>query len=129
MKKNILLVYLLFNILSIHHAQNWPKVIDEYQNNSFEFGRKITESYDKGYLILADIYNPYPFLEYMWIIKTDINGNLLWNKKYGNGEDEFAMSEFEKCPDGGLIGIGQTSKYDSQSDPIVIKLNACMQIE
>ncbi|MCF8351514.1 MAG: hypothetical protein K9H15_10110, partial [Bacteroidales bacterium] len=103
MKKTIVLVCMLLIIPFTHHAQNWPKIIDEYQNNSFEYGRKIIEHYDKGYLILSDIYNSYPFLEYMWIIKTDINGNLLWNKKFGNGEDEFAMSEFEKCPDGGLI--------------------------
>ena len=39
----------------------------------------VIENYDKGYIILGTK------IDYKigWIIKTDINGNMLWNKKLG----------------------------------------------
>jgi len=41
----------------------------------------VIEDYDKGYIILGDAKNS----TYGWLIKTDINGYVIWNKKIGTG--------------------------------------------
>lgn len=129
MKKNLLLLCILLIIPSIHHAQNWPKIIDEYQNNSFEYVHKVLECYDKGYLMIADTYDPYPFFRYIWLLKTDINGERIWDKKIGNNINQFNINDIEKTNDGGCVLIGATTLHDEETDPMIVKLNACMQIE
>ncbi|MBM3437069.1 MAG: hypothetical protein FJY07_12740, partial [Bacteroidetes bacterium] len=58
----------------------WPKYYSKTNNDSYS--DDITEMYDKGYLICGN-YNGYygsDFKQWSWLIKTDINGNILWDK-------------------------------------------------
>ena len=107
-------------------SQNWPKVFGD--NISF-ISWKIIKTYDQGYIIAGNIYNPTYYVRYTWIIKTDINGEILWEKKIGNGVDEFGLLDMIKTKDNGLAIIGGTTKYDSDFDPMIIKLNYCGEIE
>jgi len=63
------------------HAQNWPKI---YGDNFHAYVKKVLEDYDHGYLIGGDVLANANTFRYAWIIKTDINGNAIWNKKYGD---------------------------------------------
>ena len=55
--------------------QRWEVIIG--QQNSDDFSLDVTESYDKGYLISGN------YAQYNgWLIKTDINGSLLWDKVF-----------------------------------------------
>ncbi|HTX88409.1 MAG TPA: T9SS type A sorting domain-containing protein [Bacteroidales bacterium] len=88
-------------------------------------GYYIIENYDKGYLLLGNKnYN------YCWIIKTDINGNQLWDIKIGDGSYNCVPSDIEQTMDDGFIISGSMSKYDpSKADPFIIKFNKCGEME
>jgi hypothetical protein len=126
---NIIRTILL--LISISHiancfSQNWPKIYgDDFQ----AYGEEILESYDMGYFICGSILKNAETFEYGWLIKTDINGNILWDKKFGESSYENYFSDFDKTSDNGLIISGSTAQQDVEQDPLFIKLNACGEIE
>ncbi len=84
----------------------------------------------KGILFLVQFMNM-GICKIFSIIKTDINGNSLWEKKIGNNIDEFFLLDIESCDDGGFIAIGGYFKIWSRynTDAFIIKLNACAEID
>jgi len=101
-------------------AQQWIKTY-----GSGYAAKWVIEDYDKGYIILGTTINN----TYGWIIKTDINGNILWNKKIGNGQYLLAVMNIELTSDNGLVIGGTTSKYGNQQDAFILKLNSCGELE
>ena len=84
----------------------------------------VIETYDKGYLILDNSHN------YLWLIKTDINGYKLWGKRIGQGQYHMGFWNIEETMDHGYILCGGSSKYSGQYDkPAIIKLNSCGEME
>ena len=120
------LIILIVSTISINlFAQGWPKI---YADNIDSGPRKVIETYDKGYLIISNIYiNDY--YRYIWLIKTDIDGEILWDKKIGEGAYRYYIDDINQTYDGGYIMIFRCSKYDIEEDPIVMKLDACANIE
>ncbi len=109
------------------HAQNWPKI---YGDNFDGLIKDISEAYDRGYYLTAFTYSNQGVNKYGWIIKTDINGNILWDKKYGDGNDRNWFSDSYVTSDKGLIISGITTKYSQGDfDPTFIKLDVCGEIE
>lgn len=70
---------------------------------------------DGGYIIAGS--SP------VFLIKTDLNGNMLWHKSfYNTGEDEWSCSSVVQANDGGYILAGSTNIYGGGiSDAFVIK--------
>jgi gliding motility-associated-like protein len=71
----------------------------------------------------------------VYVIKTDLNGNIVWQKFYGGTEMEAAYSII-RASDGGyfLAGIsksadGETCKNIGQEDYFILKLNAAGNLE
>jgi hypothetical protein len=113
-----------FNYLQ---AQNWPII---YGDNFDGLIKEISESYDRGFYLTAFTYTFQGVNKFGWIIKTDINGNILWEKKFGYGNDRNWFSSSCLTNDDGLIISGITSKYSSGDyDPLFIKTNVCGEIE
>ncbi len=128
MKKQIFIILLLLNF-SILQAQHWPVIIGD---NISTANASLIEDYDKGYL-LGDwnFNNSYSSKFYGWIVKTDINGNILWTKTFGNGIYQMYFSKVMRTSDNAILICGSTGKYDSQNfnDPLFMKLNACGETE
>ena len=105
------------------NAQVWPKYYG--LPNSKERAKDIIEAYDKGYLILGS----YP--QFSWLIKTDINGNVLWEKIIDNYPREAATAQaIEVTADGGILLCGMAlSGFSNKNCPFVMKLNACGEKE
>ena len=117
---------MLFNCY-FTQAQEWPKI---YGDNINALNKDIHEYYDKGFILTNFTYDNQSMPEYGWIIKTDINGNVLWDKKYGDGNDRNWFSSSYKSSDNGLIVSGITNKYSTgDRDPLFIKTNVCGEIE
>ena len=57
-----------------------------------------------------------------WIIKIDINGNVLWDKQFGNGIYSNGVTDSKITIDNGIILAGSTSKYSGNYDPTFIKI-------
>jgi hypothetical protein len=101
-------------------AQTWLRIFQDIHNSNADY---VIENYDKGYLLIGSIN-----YIYTWLIKTDINGNMLWNKKFGDGQHELIPVNIESTLDHGYIIGANTSKY-STNDACIFKLNSCGELE
>ena len=115
--------YLLFIsiILSSHlsFSQKWDNVFGT--PNYKESSPDILECYDNGYLISGW----YEQLAGNWIIKTDLNGNLLWDKKiihssYEVSDGEIAQNIYGEIVIGGYFNFPNGSQW-----PNITKLDSC----
>jgi len=122
-------IFLIFLFLtsSKTFSQNWEKILGE--NNRIEVFRNIAESYDGGIFVISG-YNPYPDTR-GWVIKTDINGNLLYDLTIGTGtglSQGNYPSFIEPTLDGGFILCGSHERWTA-NDIGVTKHNACGELE
>jgi hypothetical protein len=125
--RSILIFIILILVIQSVHSQNWPKI---YSGNFHSLISGLGETYDRGYMMTGYIYLPYGFCRFIYLIKTDINGNILWFKKIGDMTHQFGASNSEITKDHGLIISASTSKYSSGNfDPVFIKTNVCGEIE
>lgn len=99
MKKLFFLVVIFLSISSPSKSQDW---IRTFTAGTWVDVVWVIETYDKGYLIL-DNENPPGFL---WLIKTDINGNKIWEKRIGAGNYQIRFWNIEQTTDGGYILTG-----------------------
>jgi len=130
MKRIILSILLSLTVsASFSQKDDWIRVFYEPITN---LSNDLIETYDKGYIILATV-RPvgYPYHEFWtWIIKTDINGEKLWEKKIGNGIDLCGLHDIYQTSDGGYILSGGTTLSDyTHGDTFFMKLNACGEKE
>jgi len=126
MKLRLFLICLFLSFLYICSCQTWPKV---YHYNYHVYLENVKEDYDKGYLICGNhLLNPSAH-HYGLIMKTDLNGNKLWEKRYGDLEDRTYFTHMEKTSDGGAIFSGGTNEIDSWYDSFFLKVDACYQIQ
>lgn len=109
------------------NAQVWPKYYG--QQNRREYARKIIETYDNGYLILGEFFNTSYSKRWAWIIKTDINGNILWEKIFENSQSYTNLGSVLQSNDGGYFFCGTVAALNGVNLPVVVKLNACGEKE
>jgi len=125
-------IYLSLLILSLNisHAfsQNWPIVIGD---NIATTNAYLIEDYDKGYLLCNWNYLNNSYTNYGWLVKTDINGAILWTKTYGNGDYVMYFSKAIRTLSNGILISGSIGKYNNTyyHDPFFLKLNPCGETE
>jgi len=121
----ILLLLMLFGF-AIAYGQNWPKCyLPSYGTCPYS----VIENYDHGYLIGSRYLTPDGYPINGLIIKTNINGELLWHKVLSGDSDGSGVFDINQTDDGGIIIGGTTHKHDSWGDPFITKLNACAEKE
>jgi len=110
-------------------SQTWPKYYG--QINTYNIPRDVEESYDKGYLIISNFYTPgSSSIQSTSIIKTNINGDTLWEKIIKNEQQFVRGRAIEVTSDGGLLMSGGLRRPGTgKSEPFVVKLNACGEKE
>ena len=127
MKKLLILFCCLSMIVNYTQSQEWIRVFGP-PNTGKAFS--VIESYDHGYLIGGHYRHNNYLWYYGWLLKTDINGELLWDIKLGNDIGSYAsfIKGIDNTPDGGLIICGSTYLFDNP-DGFIMKLDACGQKE
>ncbi|MBK6914850.1 MAG: PQQ-like beta-propeller repeat protein [Ignavibacteriales bacterium] len=103
----IIITLIITNLVSID-AQDilWKKNFG--LNTADDFGRTVIELSD-GSIIIAGYTGSYGAGGFdVWLIKTDADGDILWNKTYGGSEDDYAYS-IKQTDDGGFIIGGATN--------------------
>jgi hypothetical protein len=119
MNKIIIIGSILLSIaINAESQSRWAK---QYLADKNALGTHISISYDQGYLLTGRIL---PSYEYTWIIKTDINGELLWEKFIGSNYSTVAIDWFAQNNLGDIYLCGGAT-VEGQDDPIIIKLDAC----
>ncbi len=103
-------------------AQVWPKYYG--QQNRREYTVDIIETYDNGYLICGYYSSADYTQRWGWLIKTDVNGEIIWERIIENTGSRFKPASIEQTFNGEILIAGM-SFHDGKNYPIVIKLNAC----
>jgi len=121
--KKISLIIVLILLTCVTFAQDW---IRYYGSGQQPFSSYCIEDYDKGYILAGSINN----IKYGWIIKTDINGNQLWDIKIGDGINATNTANIEQTPDHGFILCGSTRIFNPpHTEPYIMKLDKCGELE
>ncbi len=115
--------YIIFAIVFLtlnSFAQKWDKTYGTtYYDEYFE---DLVECYDHGYLISgSNDLSPYPNL----LIKTDINGSILWEKTIQHANYSIAKGAIDQnCS--GEIAIARCLNFPNGDQwPSIIKLDSC----
>jgi len=123
-----ILTLLIISHVSFSFSQTWPKYYGE--PGKYDFSEDIIETYDKGYLMSGNIHDYSNETSMMgWIIKTGINGEILWEKIFDNDLHLSKINAIEQTNNGDVIICGSVRLVIEQTQPIVIKLNACGEKE
>jgi len=125
--QKIILFILLLIVANIQLiGQLWPKYYSK-EANSNDASEDIIESYDNGFMMAGnfEINNQ----QWSWLIKTDINGNILWEKVIEGGDYWAGTIAIEPTMDGGLLSCGYIYSDVSKYEPYVMKLNSCGEKE
>lgn len=101
-------------------SQTWENT---YGDGGRQTGFKMLETYDNGFAILG-ITGPSSNSR-IFLVKTDVDGNILWNKIMGSGTFFNGAISMDKTNDGGLVLSGYTTQYDPMGAAFVLKLDAC----
>ncbi len=134
MKINIFLFFFLFlSFPFLLISQTWPRIY----TNPGEYSQGITaiEYYDNGIILLAEKWNQYHGRNSGWLIKTDINGEVLWERFLGKPSQYLSMVDnMSITSDSGLIvamstQFAEEDQYGIIDDPAFLKLDACGQLE
>ncbi len=96
----------------------WEKTFGGFAN---DVGKAVIQVADSGYVI-AGFTNSYGAGGYdAYILRTDKNGVLIWQKTYGGTDWDFA-SDLVRTPDGDLAVVGNTSSFGSgKKDGFILK--------
>jgi len=118
----LLLVLNLLQFISIigYGQSRW---LQEYFPGLNVVGQDFVESYDNGYLITGK-FGP-NYVAYNWLIKTNINGQVIWSKTFGLPDSYIGFFSVDQDTFGNIFLSGGSEYYDSSSDPLIMKLNAC----
>ena len=124
--KRILLILGFFILYStvLNAQQRWMKIYHDEDNSP---RRNIINSYDKGILLTVRQKPNWP--RYSYLIKTDINGEILWEKTLGDGINGILNGGLGMNSDGDIYFSGSYGEVGAYDDPMILKLNACGEKE
>lgn len=93
----------------------------------FDEGSSVQQTLDSGYIIIGST-TEYPlYTTDVWLIKTDANGNKIWDKRFGRIFNFDFGSSVQQTTDNGFIITGTTIRYGVSGvnvDVYLIKTNS-----
>ena len=110
MRKLLFLISILFSASNFCSAQvTFQKA---YGGTHTDAGKVVLQTTDGGYIIAGGIYYSSPVLygDKAYLIKTNLNGDLLWTKTFisptGSGSLSIGVSDAQPTNDGGYVLLG-----------------------
>ena len=95
-----------------------------YGANWYEGAYSVVQTFDGGYALVGYTNSSGAGNFDFWLVKTDANGNMMWNKTYGGTNLDVAESVVQTF-DGGYALAGYTLSFDAgQSDFWLVKTDA-----
>ncbi len=85
----------------------WNKT---FGGTNTEFGFSVRETFDGGFIITGDTKSSGHGEKDLWLIKTDLNGNELWNQTFGGSDNDYGRSVQETAT-GAYIITGYTFSF------------------
>ena len=107
----------------------WTKTYSGPDDSTYESGRSVQQTSDGGFVIIGNTFeedstNTIDNFWYVYLIRTDSNGDTLFTKTYGGENFDWAQSG-QQTSDGGFIIVGETSTDNLYSrDVYLIRINS-----
>jgi len=122
----ILLLVTILGYCQKVSSQTWQHIYFPTKNS---YPGAVEEGYDRGFLIIGHYYDGNGFPTFGYILKTDINGNPLWDKHIGASDYGTAIYNIKQTSDGGYIFTGSKTSNDPSGDTFVAKVDPCFDLE
>jgi hypothetical protein len=110
---------LLLLSISLSSQLRW---VNQYHDELNTPGHTMSVYYDEGFLITGWVGPNYP--KYIWLIKTDVNGEVLWEKLIGDQYNSTVVDKFNVNKSGDIY-LGGATIINGNADPLIVKLNSC----
>ncbi|MDD1762604.1 MAG: hypothetical protein LUQ59_10265 [Methanothrix sp.] len=95
----------------------WEKTFGGFVSSSGDGGWSVQDTGDGGYIVTGYTQSLGNGRKDLWLIKTDGDGGLIWDRTFGGREDDVGMS-VQNSPDGGYIVAGRTASFGNGEDDI-----------
>jgi hypothetical protein len=109
------------NDVSIRNAEQQPRgeeFIKTFGGSDRDYGFYVEQTTDGGYIIVSTTYSFGTWESCdVWLIKTDSNGNKIWDKTYGGTYNEYGTC-VQQITDGGYIITGYQDDHTHDNDDI-----------
>jgi len=117
--------HLLVNILNNEVKELLPILTWErtYGGSGYDAACSLIQTADGGYGIAGSTSSKGAGSTDVWIIKLDIEGNILWDKTYGGDGEEYAEALIQTADGGYGIAGSTSSKGAGSADVWIIKLD------
>jgi hypothetical protein len=105
-----------------------------YGGDGSEMAESVQQTYDGGYILAGDTSSFGAGLSDCWLVKTDLNGKMEWNKTYGSSWYD-AASCVRQTTDGGYVFAGfsdydgEVPRYGHGGHAWVVKTNGIGELE
>jgi predicted secreted protein len=88
-----------------------------------DFAQSMIQTRDGGYAITGETHSFGAGDSDCWLIKVDYNGNIQWNKTYGEPTEDGANSVIQTS-DGGYAIVGYTADNNASTDVLFVKTDS-----
>ena len=95
----------------------WDKTFGGFVSSSGDGGWSVDETEDAGFITAGYTQSLGSGRKDLWLLKTDAQGNKIWDKTFGGREDDVGMSVLQSR-DGGYIVAGRTASFGKGGDDI-----------
>lgn len=111
------------NVWLVHLDADGQYVWDkEFGGNESDLGYSVIECNSGGFAITGSTSSFGAEKSDMWLIRTDSNGNHLWNITYDNLDDDVGVSLVE-CMDGGFVIAGNSLRPTLEENVWLVRTN------
>jgi len=93
----------------------WDKI---FSRNDWDVSRSVQQTSDSGYILLGYTASFITKRFDVWLVKTDANGNIEWERTFGGSEDDRGYS-MQQTSDSGFILLGYTASFGTEGSPDV----------
>ncbi len=106
--------------------KEWDRV---FTRTGLDIANSVRQTQDGGYILVGLSESDYGYFNTdIWLIKTDSNGNMEWNKVFNETNDEDGKC-VQQTDDGGYIIVGEQDDEDGISNLWLIKTDCDGNIE
>ena len=95
----------------------WDKTFGGFVSSTGDGGWSVSEASDGGYIVAGYTRSQGNGGKDLWLLKTDDQGNRIWDHTYGGMRDDVGISVLQSR-DGGYIAAGRTASFGKGGDDI-----------